>query len=248
MHEYAVQTRRLLDYFDSGSSTGITQAARLILDAIRSDGLVHVAGAGHSLAMVCESFYRAGGLACVRPIWHERLLPLRNAIDSTNAERESGLAQVVMAERALAPPDVVVLFSTSGANPYPVELAAECRERGVPVLAFTSMAATRAAAQRTETRLVDHATVVIDTRVPPGDVTYPGAAPRTSPVSTILAAYAWSRLLAELDDLAERTGVALPRWTSANMPGGDLVNDATLRSLSPRIPELGVTTPTTNAT
>lgn len=243
MHDYVTGMRMLLDRLDARSSRAIPEAAGLILEAVRSDGLVHAAGAGHSLAMVCESFYRAGGLACVRPVWHPRLLPLRNAIDSTRAEREPGLAQTVLEEHAPTPPDVAVIFSTSGANPYPVELAAACRERRVPVIAFTSPDAQKAAARRTEARLVDHATVVIDTCVPPGDVSYPGAAPRTSPVSTVLAAYAWSRLLAELDDLAKTAGVVLPRWTSANIPGGDRDNDATLRSFTPRIPELGLAAP-----
>ncbi len=243
MHDYVAGMRMLLDRLDARSSTTIPQAAGLILEAVRADGLVHAAGAGHSLAMVCESFYRAGGLACVRPVWHPRLLPLRDAVDSTKAEREPGLAQTVLGESPPTPPDVAVVFSTSGANPYPVELAAACRERQVPVIAFTSMDAQKAAARRTESRLVDHATVVIDTCVPPGDVSYPGDAPHTSPVSTVLAAYAWSLLLAELDDLARAADVALPRWTSANMPGGDRDNDATLRSFAPRIPELGLPAP-----
>lgn len=239
MHDFAAQARRLLDEVDARSSTAITEAARLVLEANRSDGLVHVAGAGHSLALVCESFYRAGGLACVRPVWHQRLLPLGDASGSTAAEREPGLAEAALAEHCAAPPDVAVVFSTSGTNPYPVELAAGFRTRGVPVIAFTSPTAAAASARRASTRLVDHATVVIDTCVPPGDVTYPTGSPRTAGISTVLAAYAWSRLLAELDDLAEEAGVVLPRWTSANMPDGDHLNEATFGALAPRIPELG---------
>jgi uncharacterized phosphosugar-binding protein len=65
-------------------------------------------------------------------------------------------------------------------------------------------------------RLADHATVVLDTGVPPGDVLHPPQAPRTAAVSTILGAYLWSALLAELDRLATDWGVTLPLWTSSN--------------------------------
>jgi uncharacterized phosphosugar-binding protein len=133
---------------------------------------------------------------------------------------------------------VAVVFSTSGRNPYPVEIAQECAARGVPVIAVTSPQASRHASARADSLLADHATVVLDTAVPPGDVVYPPRAPRTAAVSSILGAYTWSRVLAELDDLAEARGVALPFWTSANVPGGDEANQALLARYGPRIPEL----------
>ncbi|GAA4226229.1 hypothetical protein GCM10022254_10610 [Actinomadura meridiana] len=232
------RVRALLDDLDAVSGEAIGQAAGLLLDAVEGGGIVHVAGAGHSLAMVLETFYRAGGLAAVRPIWDPAVLPLGDAIRSTRAERTAGLGRAVVEEAAPAPPDAAVVFSTSGRNPYPVEIAAECAARGVPVVAVTSARASRAATARTATTLADHAAIVLDTRVPRGDVLHPAAAPRTAAVSTILAAYAWSRVLAELDDLAEARGADLPRWTSANVPGGDEVNAAMLARYRHRVPEL----------
>ncbi|WP_242608996.1 SIS domain-containing protein [Actinomadura formosensis] len=147
------------------------------------------------------------------------------------------MGRAVAGRAAPAPPDVAVVFSTSGRNPYPVEVAAECAARGVPVIAVTSARASQGAAARTRTTLADHAEIVLDTRVPPGDVLHP-AAPRTAAVSTVLAAYAWARVLADLDDLAAARGVDLPRWTSANVPGGDEGNAALLARYRHRVPEL----------
>lgn len=161
---------------------------------------------------------------------------------STRAERQDGVGRAVAEAAAPAPPDVAVVFSTSGRNPYPVEIAQECAARNVPVIAVTSVPASRAASARTETSLADHAGVVLDTRVPPGDVVHPGGAPRTAAVSTILAAYAWSRVLADLDDLASARGTELPRWTSANVPGGDAVNQELLARYRHRVPELSAGT------
>jgi uncharacterized phosphosugar-binding protein len=236
---YPERVRSLLDEVDARSGTAIAEAAALLLPAIEAGGIVHVAGAGHSLALVFETFYRAGGLAAVRPIWDRSVLPLDDALRSTRAERGEGLGRSVAREAAPAPPDVAVVFSTSGRNPYPVEVAAECAARGVPVIAVTSPRASRHAAARAETMLADHATVVLDTAVPPGDVLHPPQAPRTAAVSTIMAAYTWSRVLAELDDLAVARGVELPCWTSANVPGGDERNRALLARYGHRVPELG---------
>ncbi|MEU8803587.1 sugar isomerase domain-containing protein [Spirillospora sp. NPDC048819] len=232
------RVRTLLDGLDAASGEAIGGTAALLLEAVAADGIVHVAGAGHSLAMVCETFYRAGGLAAVRPIWDPGVFPLDDAVRSTRVERRGGVGRAVVARAAPAPPDVAVVFSTSGRNPYPVEVAEECAARGVPVVAVTSARASEGAAARAATTLADHAAIVLDTRVPPGDVLHPAEEPRTAAVSTILAAYAWSRVLAALDDLAAARGVELPRWTSANVPGGDEVNVALLERYRHRVPEL----------
>jgi uncharacterized phosphosugar-binding protein len=239
-HGHPGRVRSLLDELDARSGEAITSSAALLLTAIEDGGIVHVAGAGHSLALVCETFYRAGGLAPVRPLWDPSVLPLGDALRSTRAERTEGLGRSVVRDAAPAPPDVAVVFSTSGRNPYPVEVAEECASRGVPVIAVTSPRASRLAAARTDTSLADHATIVLDTAVPPGDVLHPPGSPRTAAVSTILAAYAWSRVMAALDDLASSRGFELPCWTSANIPGGDEVNRALLARYGPRIPDLGV--------
>ncbi|MFB4318826.1 sugar isomerase domain-containing protein [Actinomadura sp. 21ATH] len=235
---YPGRVRALLDELDARSGTAIERAAELLLRSVEDDGIVHAAGAGHSLAMVFETFYRAGGLAPVRPLWDPSVLPLDDATRSTRAERRAGLGRALVERAAPAPPDVAVVFSTSGRNPYPVEIAEACAARGVPVIAVTSADASRAAAARSGSALADHATIVLDTAVPPGDVLHPAEAPRTAAVSTVLGAYTWSRVLAALDDLAAARGVTLPCWTSANVPGGDEANAALLARYGDRIPEL----------
>ena len=234
------RVRELLDEVDLARTGPVTDAAALLLRTIRGDGIIHTAGAGHSLAMVCETFYRAGGLAPVRPLWETPVLPLAGAVPSTKAEREPGRGAAILHAAAPQPHDVVVVFSTSGRNPYPVEIAAEAATLGVPVIAVTSLAASAQANDRSGSRIADHATVVLDTAVPPGDVVYPAAAARTGAVSTVLGAYLWTLVLAELDDLATAEGLELPLWTSSNVPGGDERNAGLLARYGPRIPELGV--------
>ncbi|MCG5218585.1 sugar isomerase domain-containing protein [Streptosporangium sp. KLBMP 9127] len=235
---HADRVRALLDEFDDHSATAIRAAAALLLKSIDAGGIVHVAGAGHSLAMVCETFYRAGGLAPVRPLWDLSVLPLAGALTSTAAERRPGLGRTVFQKAELRSTDVVVVFSTSGCNPYPVEIAQEAMASGVPVIAVTSSAAAAAAAARAGTKLAEHASIVIDTMIPAGDVTYPPEAPHTAALSTVLASYVWSHLLAELDDLARAQGSELPLWVSANVPGGDETNEGLLERYRERIPEL----------
>lgn len=216
----------------------VSAAADLLLGVIRADALVFTAGAGHSLAAVAETFYRAGGLACVYPVYHPELLPLHGAQQSTRTERRSGLAEEVLAERAPGPDDVLVVFSTSGVNPYPVELAAGARRRGAAVIAITSRACVAAAPRRSATTLVEEGTVVLDSLVIPGDASYPASAPRTGPLSTVVNAFLWNLILAEVYDRGTAEGLDVPLWRSSNVEGGDAANSALLAKYEPRVPAL----------
>jgi len=219
------------------NAAAVDQAAQAVLDCVLADGLVATAGAGHSLAAVAETFYRAGGLACVRPLYHPDLLPMHGGQRSTTTERRTGLAAEVLGSLGAA--DVLVVFSTSGVNPYPVELAQLGVSAGRPVIGVTSGPASSVAPKRAGSTLAENSTIVLDTLVPPGDSTYPADAAITAPISTVVNAFIWNLLLARLVDLAAASDVVLPLWRSSNVPGGDEANRDLLARFTPRVPTLG---------
>ncbi|MFD9896161.1 sugar isomerase domain-containing protein [Amycolatopsis sp. NPDC059027] len=223
---------------EAANAEELGKVAELVLGVIRADALVFTAGAGHSLAAVAETFYRAGGLACVYPLYHPELLPLHGAQHSTRTERRSGLAEEVLAERAPGPDDVLVVFSTSGVNPYPVELAAAARARGAAVVAVTSRECVAAAPRRAASTLVEEASVVLDSLVIPGDASHPADAPRTAPLSTVVNAFLWNLVLARVFDQGTAEGIDVPLWRSSNVVGGDEANTALLAKYTPRVPAL----------
>lgn len=219
---------------ETNNADQVARAAELVVKSLRADGLIFTAGAGHSLAAVAETFYRAGGLACVYPLYHPQLLPLHGAQSSTTAERRSGLAAEVLAAKAPGPDDVLVVFSTSGVNPYPVELAQAARAAGAPVIAVSSRQSVAAAPRRAGRTLIDEADVVLDTGVRPGDASFPPDEPRTAALSTILNAFLWNAVLAQVVTLPEDA----PLWRSSNVAGGDEANASLFAHYQPRIPAL----------
>nr|WP_240686765.1 sugar isomerase domain-containing protein [Amycolatopsis suaedae] len=216
----------------------IAETARLVVDCIRADALIYTAGAGHSLAAVAETFYRAGGLACVYPLYHPDLLPLHGAHSSTLTERRSGLAAEVLAGPAPGPQDLLVVFSTSGVNPYPVELAATARAAGTRVVAVTSVDSVAVAPRRAGSTLVEEASVVLDSGIRPGDASYPEDSPVTAPLSTVVNAYLWNLILVSTLDLAASENVEVPLWKSSNVDGGDQANIRLRERYQERIPAL----------
>ncbi|PPF87531.1 hypothetical protein C5E07_16460 [Pseudoclavibacter sp. RFBJ3] len=110
------------------------------------------------------------------------MLPFSGARSATGAERRPGLGHEVAKNANLAAEDTVVIFSNSGVNPYPVEIAEVANDRGATVTAFASLHATESAPRRSRCTLASLADIVIDTAVPPGDVSSPPNPPVTSPV------------------------------------------------------------------
>ncbi|HVR31910.1 MAG TPA: sugar isomerase domain-containing protein [Acidimicrobiia bacterium] len=212
--------------------------ARILLRTITDDGLIHTAGSGHSLGLVLDTFYRSGGLACVQPIYHPSLFPLEGARASTLMERTSGIAQTLIAAVDASARDTAIIFSNSGANPVPIELAEALRTRGATVVAMTSLSHADIAFPGTGNRLaavVDH---VIDTMVPYGDASYPSDAPTVAPLSSWTCIYLWNVLLVRLAELAFEAGIDLPVWASVNTVDGDHRNQALFDRYQPRIAAL----------
>ncbi|MDA0568069.1 sugar isomerase domain-containing protein [Streptomonospora sp. S1-112] len=222
------------------NEAALAEVADVLMErVVRGEGVILAGGAGHSLNAVTEAFYRAGGLATVKPLYAPELLPVHGASASTAAERRAGLAAEVMAKARPGDSDVLFVFSTSGVNPYPVELAREAADRRIPVVAVTSRACNAAAPRRAGTTLSEEADHVLDTGVNPGDVAYPPSAPVTGAASSLANTFLWNLLLAELHDRAAASGLRLPLWRSSNTHGGDDSNARLFERYLPRVPELG---------
>lgn len=190
------------------------------------------------MAAVLETFYRAGGLSCVRPLFHPALLPLNGAQASTELERVSGLAATLVAPAGVQPDDLAVVFSNSGVNAFPVEAAHELKQRGAYVVAVSSRLHMAQAPARSFAKLGDVADTALDTAVPPGDAVVPTPSGATASISTICSAYLWDLLLARLARLSVTQQVSLPLWRSSNLPDGDAINQRYLDDYRAAIPML----------
>lgn len=235
---FGARIRDHLEKVEEANGAVLDELADLFLDVVRRDGLIYTAGTGHSIALVLETFYRAGGLACVYPLYHPGLLPLAGGAASTLIERTPGLAKLLVAEAAPTDRDAAVVFSNSGLNPVPVELAAELRRAGTPVAAVVSVRHMQEGPARADGKLGDVADYVIDTLTPPGDAAFDGGPAPTGPLSSLSAAFAWNLLLTRLAEHAAAEEVDLPIWASANVAGGDERNRELASRYRARVPRL----------
>lgn len=235
MAGFGADMRTHLERAGSENQAVLADVVQRMLEVIRADGRIHVAGTGHSTAMVLETFYRAGGLACVNPLVRPGLVPLLGAQASTAAERSDALAAELLDEAAPQAGELAFVFSNSGVNVLPVALARGLREAGVTVVAVCSIPHLSAVPPRAGVKLDMLADHVLDTGAPHGDAAFAVGDARAAGLSSLTSVYLWNLLLAGLATAADRDGVRLPLWTSANTEGGDERNAELVASYRPRV-------------
>jgi len=206
------QARRILDDLDRTQQDPIEQASRIAARSIGAGGVVHAFGTGHSRIPIEELFPQYGSypgfipLAELSMTFHTQVVGANGQRQAMFIERVEGLAEVILANFELRPEDSMIIFSATGLNAVPIEMAMGARKAGLPVIAVTSLAATNAAEARhsSGTKLIDHADVVIDLCTPIGDAlcAIPGLDTPVGPGSTLAA-------VAIVNDLKVRTAELL---------------------------------------
>ena len=167
----------LLEKIRDSQSTAIKRASEICAEAIGAGGFVHLFGTGHSRIPVEEMFPRYGSYPGFHPIvelsmtFHTQVVGANGQRQAMFIERVPGLADVILSNFHFEPKDAVMVFSASGLGAVVVEFARGARQRGLPVIAVTSIAQSKAGELEEEvgSRLMDEADIVIDLCTPAGD-------------------------------------------------------------------------------
>ncbi len=220
----------------------MTQAAQKVADKIQAGGIVHLFGCGHSHILTEEVFYRAGGLVPISPIFVEPLMLHEGAVRSSQLERQNGYAQAFMDKQDIRAGDVMVVISTSGRNPVPVDVAQHARNKGAYVIGITSIAYSQSQPSRHESgkHLYNSVDLVIDNHAVKGDalLTHDKVAIPFGPSSTVVGATILNAILANAIEIMAENGFEPPIFLSGNIDGSDEHNQRLIEQYQDRIPLL----------
>ena len=219
----------------------IQQAGEMLAETLKKDGLLYVFGCGHSHMLAEELFYRAGGLAPVYPIFETAAMLHEGAAKSSRIERMTGYAKHVMDRYPIGPNDVLLIVSTSGINPFPMEMAEAAKAKGAQVIGISSFAYLGNPSRHPEGKhLPDFCDICVDNHVHTGDATVQVCSDGTKagPVSTIASIAIANSVVLHACEVLNNQGIEPRVFHSGNCPGADGYNAALINDYMPRVRNL----------
>jgi uncharacterized phosphosugar-binding protein len=214
------------------------KVATKISDSIQKGGIVQLFGCGHSHMITEEVFYRAGGLTPIKPILIEPLMLHEGAVRSSKLERQNDYAASFMEKQDIQPNDIVIIITTSGINPVPIDVAILAKEKGAYVVGICSFDyVDQTSRHKSRKRLVDFVDLAINNFAVKGDaiLSYQKVDVPFSPSSTITGAAIINGIMAEAIKKMVDDGFEPPIFLSGNIPGSDEHNHALIEKYSERI-------------
>ena len=219
MKEYLDEVTGILGKIEAEEGAALSAASDAVADAIAADRLVYVFGCGHSHLVALDTFYRAGGLACVSALLDEDLMLHDGAAKSSRMEKMPGIGAEVFRRHAVKPGDLVVVISASGKNAAPVEVLRVAKAAGVKTVAISSSAYTAKGGV-----LLAEADIGIDSKVAYGDAVIPVGDAFMGGMSTFAGLFILNSMLIEGARKANARGVTPPIYRSGNVEGGTVGN------------------------
>lgn len=215
MSEYLRKIISCLERIESEEGERLDAVSRLVADTIKKDGLIFTFGCGHSHLPGLDAFYRAGGLANVSPMLDSDLMLHNGAAKSSRMEKMSGIASEVFRRYTPSEKDMIFIFSASGKNQVPIEMAQEAKTAGVQCVGISSLAYAEKGG-----RLHEVVDIAIDCKVPYGDACMEMGEAKMGGLSTYAACFILNTCLISGAKLALTEGVNPPVYLSGNIEGG----------------------------
>lgn len=215
MSEYLEKIICNLSAIETEQAEALAAAIGKVAEVIENDGLIFTFGCGHSHLPGLDAFYRAGGLANVSPMLDTDLMLHNGAAKSSRMEKMSGIAGEIFKRYTPSEKDMIFIFSASGKNTVPVEMADAAKKAGIVSVGISSSSYFEKGG-----RLHEHVDIAIDCMVPYGDACMDVGEAKMGGLSTYAACFILNTCLINGARLALENGKLPPVYLSGNVEGG----------------------------
>lgn len=217
----------------------IIKAASILSQSLSTEGWIYACGTGHSHLLAEEIFYRAGGFVRVRPLLLPQLMLHESATGSTEEERKEGYAQIIFQDYSISENDVLLIYSNSGRNAVPIELATYAHEKGAKVIVITNLAHSKSVSSRHSSgyKLFQLGDVVLDNFGEIGDaaLTLDGLDIPVGPTSTTIGTALLQAICVEATAQLLAQGITPEIFGSSNSDQGGSHNEALIEAYKPLV-------------
>lgn len=240
LEQYYEKIVQILNKIHSTQQEQIEKTADLICTTVTLGGNLYAFGCAHAGILTEELVYRAGGLMLINPIFGPGLMLNEIPVTKTSQfERLSGYAQVLLNSVKLGARDLLILISSSGRNSVPVEMALGAKERGAKVITLTSLSYSQNVTSRhvSGKKVFELSDLVLDNCCPLGDAVLQikGLPQKMAPSTTIAGCFILNSVVARSVEKMIAMGLEPPVYLSGNLDSGDEHNMQLLEKYQDRL-------------
>ncbi|WP_277586130.1 SIS domain-containing protein [Psychrobacillus antarcticus] len=236
MQSYWKEVNSLLEQVAEQENESLKNASKLIAERIKSGGILQLFGCGHSHLLAQEAYYRAGGLVPVAPITLEPLMLHKGALTSSRNEKDPAFIGRNKDQISFEPNDILIVISTSGRNPAPIDMAFLGNKAGILVISLQSLLYKEQEGRHASgKRLEEVVDIVLNTHVPVGDGLLSNKGLQYGPASTVVGAALLNALISQVIEEISKETEQLPVFKSANLSDSNLHNEAMMEKYKNRI-------------
>lgn len=223
MQSYLAEIQRLLSKVSKQEQKQIESASKIIKECFQTGGILHLFGCGHSHLLAQDAYYRAGGLVPVRPITIEPLMLHHGALASSKNEKDPAFIKNHLENFNFRKQDVLIVISTSGCNPVPIDVALLGKEAGIAVISLQSLEyKEQTTRHESGYRLEDVTDLALNTHIPVGDGILSLHGVQYGPASTVIGSAILHALFSQVIESLDMD--QLPVFLSANVSANQSSN------------------------
>jgi uncharacterized phosphosugar-binding protein len=225
--------KEFLEEIESRQKDNLRAAGEMIGNRLMEDKIIFAVGCGgHSYLPPMDMFCRAGSLVPISATLDVSTTTLTGGFRGVFLERVPGYMVALFKYFRIGAADVVLIFNNVGVNALTIDAALECRRLGARSIGVAGspwqkqLPPDHPIRHPSRKNLMDLVDIFIDDYNPVGDAVlkFKGYDVPVSPISTITDGYIVRRIEIEAIQHMLRFGKNPPVWVSANLPGGDAVN------------------------
>ncbi|MBA4388972.1 MAG: hypothetical protein C0404_13405 [Verrucomicrobia bacterium] len=226
--------REFLEEIERREAGNFKRAGKLIGDRIMKDEVIYAVGCGgHSYIPPMDMFCRAGSLVPVSATLDISTSAMNGGFRGVFLERTPGYMKALFKYYRIKKGDVAIIFNNVGVNAMVIDAVEESQRLGVKTIGVAGspwqlqLPADHPIRHPSGKNLKDEVDVFIDDYNPMGDAVMKlkGYKIPIAPISSVTDSYIVRRIEIAAIEYMLSKGFKPPVWVSANLPGGDVVNE-----------------------
>lgn len=238
MNSYFTAIDSLMKEVFQEAQSSVDEVAEEITKRLESGGIIQLFGCGHSHFIAAEPFYRGGGLVPIQPMFIESLMLHNGAMQSSANEKDPTFFKTFEKDLDIRPEDTVIVISTSGRNPVPIDVANKAKACGAYTVSIQSLnynGSNQPSNHPSGSRLEDVVDGILNTNVPIGDGVLNWGELPYAPASSVIGNTLLNATISRVVELMIEKGLEPPILKSSNVSGSAEHNDRVIAKYQERI-------------